>query len=204
VSRKRKRDAAPIAPHEIGRLAARRWAHLGRRDARRYGALLDFTPTHSLIRAEAESQQRQHAVNAWLIDQVRPDITGNARIRISKAKALADHAVVQGDKTTSPRAKHTNALRLERIEANLANMDAQLSANVAKILATKQTAVEALGTWETFYFQKAAVYTRARANAGRQAVSSVSAEVPSMRSIALVEIEGLDDVESSATTGGRK
>ena len=204
MSRKRKRDVAPIAPREVGRIAARKWAFLGRRDARRYGALLDFTPTHSLLRAEGEAQQGQHAVNAWLIEQVRPDITGNERIAVSHAKASADLAELLADRSASARVQHQNSLRIERLRATLANMEAQRRANVTKARGAVQTALEAIGTWEKYYFQVAAVYTRARANARGESVSSVSAEVPAMRSVPVVEIEGLEEEKPSKAAGGRK
>lgn len=205
MARKRNRDSAPTAPAEVTSWKARRWAKLGRRDAKRYGALLDFTMTHSLIRAAGEAQRGQHNVNAWLLNQVAPDKSGNQRIIVQRERLLADRALILADPTTSDRARKANAIQLERIESMLSNLEAQRRANVSKVQVLRQTAEQALGTWEKYYAQVAAVYARARANARGQSVSSVGAEVPALVSVPLVEIEGFDEGDiSSKTSGGRK
>jgi multidrug efflux pump subunit AcrA (membrane-fusion protein) len=177
---------------------------LGRRDAKRYGSLLDFTPTHSLLRAESEAQQGQHKVNAWLIRQVAPEQTGNERILVQMRKAQDDRSAILADKTSSARGQNQNALRLERLDSNLANMEAQWRANVSKARGAIQTADQALGTWDKYYSQIAAIYARARAIAGRQDVSAVAAEIPTMKFIPLVEVEGFDDDQLPKAAGGRR
>lgn len=208
VARKKKRDQAPMAPAEVSRGRARRWAALGRRDARRYGALQDYTATHSLLRAQGEAQRGQHNVNEWLLEQSAPVLSGNARIKIQMRKVREDRVQVMSDTTRSARVQSQNLTRIERLDSTLANMEAQLQSNVVKATGLSQMALEALGTWEAYYAQIAAIYTRARANASSQGVSAVAAEIPVMRSVNLVEIDGFDDGDSEggapARSGGRK
>lgn len=205
MARKRNRDAAPTAPATVSNSKARRWARLGKRDAKRYGALLDFTPTHSLLRAAGEARRGQHNVNVWLLAQVAPDKSGNQRIAVQRDRFLADRNLLAGDRTTSARAQHQIAARVERLDSALANLEAQRRSNITKVESLIQTADQALGTWETYYSQIAAIYARARANASGQAVSSVGAEIPALDSISLVEIEGFNDEDpGSSRSGGRK
>ncbi len=192
LARRKDSSAPPAAPNEVSTYKAQKWVRLGKADARKYGALLDVTATHSLIRAASEAQRGQHNVNAWLINQVGPDQTGNERILVGLRKATEEIELLANDRSTSPRVQHQNGLRLGRLEAQVSNLEAQWRANVTKGRGTIQIAEQALETWVRYYSQIAAIYTRARANAGVRDVSSVQAEIPAMESIPLVEVEGFD------------
>jgi hypothetical protein len=54
----------------------------GRKDAKKYSGLKDFTRTHALITAQAGAQAGQHRVNQWLIQSLDPLLVGNERIAV--------------------------------------------------------------------------------------------------------------------------
>lgn len=188
----RKRARVPSAPPSLTRAKVRFWTRLGRRDARKYGGLLDFTKTHALIKAINECQQGQHEVNEWLVREIEPERTGNLRIEVKSQLDRENLKSLKSSRTTSQRERARIDAAIARLELQMANAEAQKQANIVKGNSKFLIAHELMGTWEKHYGQMAAVYTRARAMQRNEDVSSVEAEIPVMDSVPVIEIDGFD------------
>ena len=191
---RRSKLGVPVAPATLSSRADSRWARRGRADSKRYGQLLDFTPTHSLLLAVDECRRGQHNVNAWLINEVEPERIGNLRIRVKMDADRERLKSLKASRVESQRLRARIAADIARLEYQLINSQAQYDSNLAKGLAKIQIAEQAMGTWDKYYRQIAAVYTRARTNSKDSNTASVEAEIPAMESIDLVVIDDFDEL----------
>jgi hypothetical protein len=90
VKRRRNLLGLPFAPATVPGGVRRRFQTLGRKDAKKYKNIQDFSRTHALLEAEAMAQAGQHTVNQWLFQRVQPIIAGNARIELPVREVETD------------------------------------------------------------------------------------------------------------------
>ena len=180
--------SAPLAS-KIGWIEKNRLRRQGRKDAKNYHGLNDYTRTHALIVEQAISQAGQNSVNQWLISACKPFTTGNAVIKIQRGAQESKIRDLVSRKPASRRAQSQIESQIEVEREKKSNLEAQFETNLTLIEASHKSAEQAMDSWVSRYEQAAAIYTRARANKAGETVTSVSAQVPPFDSIPMLEID---------------
>ncbi len=176
---------APLAPHNVGWITHLKISFRGRRDAKKYSGLKDFTRTHALITAQSIAQAGQHRVNQWLIESLDPLIAGNERISVQEEELNEQISSLRGQKSASGRDSRFSQRKAAELAELRSNLRSQKKSNTATMESLTMSAQEALGSWETYYDQIASLYSRARAVKGKAEISKVASEVPVFTSIQL-------------------
>jgi len=188
----------PIAPPALETRRARKCIRTGKKDAKKYKNLMDYTRTHGVIFLDVWPTQKQSRVNIWYDHETESIVQGIQRInvqlhayeiRLAKLKA-------RDDKTGRQR-RRTNG-EIERLDQDILNSMAQLRTNQQRGLSLRRQAIEAMQTWVTYRNEAVSLYSRARAMANGTDVSSVQSEIPPFTPIELTyipefEIETADD-----------
>lgn len=192
---KSKYSGAPIAPSSISWALSRKLKSQGRRDAKKYLGLKDYTRTHALIVAQSKAHSGQHEVNQWLIKSIEPLQIGNSRLTVVIEKLKDELTSVKGRKETSPRLAKANLHLVESIQNRIANERAQYKANKASIVSLILAAEEALDSWSSLYEEMAGIYARARAIKSRLDTAAVASEVPVFQSVVIARISDFELAE---------
>jgi hypothetical protein len=192
---KSKFSGAPIAPSRISLWQTVRLKSQGRRDAKKYLGLKDYTRTHALIVAQSKAQAGQHEVNQWLIKQIEPLQVGNSRLAVIIENLKDELSQVKARKEASPRLAKANLLAAQKIQKQVSNERAQFKANKAAIVSLVLSGEEALNSWESLYAEMAGVYTRARAMKSKQDIAAVASEVPVFQTIEIARISDFESTE---------
>ena len=185
---KDKWNSAPLAS-KIGWLEKARLRRQGRKDAKHYRGLNDYTRTHALIVQQAISQAGQNSVNQWLIEACKPYLTGNAGIKVQRGVQEFKIKDLGSRRPTSRRAQSQVESQIDVEREKKSNLEAQFETNLTLIEASHKSAEQAMDSWVSRYEQAAAIYTRARANKAKESVASVSAQVPPFEAIPMLEID---------------
>ena len=196
---RKRTTGAPFAPSEINGRIRRRFAALGKADARQYENLQDYTQTHATLEAEAIAQAGQHRVNEWLVKSVQPIVAGNARLELRVREVEAELAEVRKSEPSSGRDKLKLLARENDLVSELALLKAQHESNLRAIHSLRLQAEQGLESWVRYFQGLAAVYSRARKMRDRTLTQSAPAQAPHFRSIILNDV-GAD--ETSLKVGG--
>jgi hypothetical protein len=194
-------SSAPLASN-IGWLERGRLRRQGRKDAKHYRGLNDYTRTHALIVQQAISQAGQNSVNQWLIEACKPFLTGNAGIKVQRGVQEFKIQDLGSRKPSSRRAQSQIESQIDVEREKKSNLEAQFETNLTLIEASHKSAEQAMATWVSRYEQAAAIYTRARANKAKESVASVGAQVPPFDAIPMLEINQSNDAEDNKGLGG--
>lgn len=188
----RNRDL-PVAPSEVAAALARKFARMGREDAKKYKNLMDFTRTHAIMFIDKRPSQGQTKVNIWYEREAEPILSGNVRIHVTlqQLEHELDRAVKRVD--TTGRAQRRTAGEVDRLEREIMNFEAQLRTNIQRGFALRRKAEDAMTSWKTYREEGVTIYTRARAIATGIDVSSVRAEIPEFEPIELKFIPEFED-----------
>lgn len=182
-------SSAPVAPAKVSFLLGMKLRREGRRDAKKYVQLSDYTRTHAMIVAQNRALSGQREVNQWLIKKAGPLQVGNARLDAKQQLFLNELERLRKDPGLTNRAKKDAIWRIDLIEREILNTTSQTNANSAQLASLVLAAEQALGSWENYYEQMAGIYARARAIRLRQDADSARAEVPILEPIQLVDFE---------------
>lgn len=194
-------SSAPVAPATVGFWLSTKLRLQGRKDAKKYSDLSDYTRTHALIVAQNRALSGQREVNQWLIKKSSPLHVGNSRSLVKLNVYETELARLRSENVSGGRAKRLNQERIGMLQREILNTESQLESNSAQLGSLLLAAEQALGSWSNYYEQMAGIYTRARANKLKKSVDSVSAEVPELVSISLVDF---DEVETTNAVSTRK
>lgn len=197
-------SSAPVAPGIVGFWLTVKLKSQGRRDAKKYSQLSDYTRTHALIVAQNRALAGQREVNQWLIKKSAPLQVGNSRSVVKLNVYESELSRLKAENVTGGRLKRLNQERIGLLQREILNTESQLESNTAQLGTLLLAAEQALGSWSNYYEQMAGIYTRARSNKLRHNVDSVSAEVPELESITLVDFEELKQAESTPAKRGAK
>jgi len=178
-------SGAPLAPLNVGIILRFIISVQGRKDAKKYVGLNDFTRTHALIVAQSKAQAGQHRVNQWLIHALEPLTTGNERIAVKEEEIQEKLLALNSQKVSGGREHRALQKRIQELSEVKANLKSQRKSNSAAMDSLNLAAQEALHSWETYYDQMASLYSRARAIKSKSEISKVSSEVPVFNSIPL-------------------
>jgi len=178
-------SGAPLAPQRVNWLLAISIARQGRRDAKKYVGLKDFTRTHALIVAQSKAQAGQHRVNQWLIQALEPLTSGNERILVQEEELQEQILHLKTQKASNGRETRALQKKAAELAERRGNLRSQRKANQASMDSLSLSAQEALDSWETLYNQMASLYSRARAIKSKSEISKVASEVPVFTSIPL-------------------
>lgn len=192
---KSKFSGAPIAPSHISLIQSLKLKVQGRRDAKNYLGLKDYTRTHALIVAQSQVQAGQHEVNQWLIKSIEPLQIGNSRLSVVIEDLLEELAQVKGREETSPRLIRSNLIAISSIQKRLSNEQAQFKANRASIVSLILAGEEALSSWASMYNEMAGIYTRARATKSKLAIAAVASEVPVFQTVEIARVADFESTE---------
>lgn len=184
---KKSKSAAPIASARVKFWTKFKLRRQGRQDAKRFPTLEDFTRSHALISAEATATAGQRKVIRWFIDNRTPIETGNARIRIHRESVRAQIAASQS-KVQKQVGRELRRLesKIASLEQELVNLDAQHRSNLAMKDAIVLEAEQALESWNSYFNEMAAIYTRSRSRKSKGGSAS-AAEIPQFRGLELPE-----------------
>lgn len=189
-------SGAPLAPRSVKLIQSIRISWQGRKDAKKYSGLKDFTRTHALITAQAAAQAGQHRVNQWLIQSLDPLLVGNERIAVQEEDFLTQITGLKSQKPESGREARELERKIGELSKLRSNLRSQRKANFASMESLSNSGQEAMKSWETYYDQLASMYSRARAVKSKLDISKVASEVPVYISIPLVSSS---NVQASVT-----
>lgn len=182
-------SSAPVAPATVDFWLGVKLRREGRRDAKKYVQLSDYTRTHAMIVAQNRALAGQREVNQWLIKKAGPLQVGNARLNAKLELFAAELERLRKFPGETNRARRDSQWRVDLIEREILNTTSQINANSAQLASLVLAAEQALGSWGNYYEQMAGIYARARAIRLRQDVDSARAEVPILEPIQLVDFE---------------
>ena len=185
-------SSAPLAS-KISWTDKSRLRRQGRKDARHYRGLNDYTRTHALIVQQAISQAGQNSVNQWLIEACKPYLTGNSGIKVQRKLQEFKIQDLGSKNPASRRAQSQIATQIDVEREKKSNLEAQFETNLTLIEASHKSAEQAMDSWVSRYEQAAAIYTRARANKAKESVASVSAQVPPFEAVQMIEMLSAND-----------
>jgi hypothetical protein len=197
-------NGAPLAPHTVRWTTYLKISLRGRRDAKKYSGLKDFTRTHALITAQSLAQAGQHRVNQWLIESLDPLIAGNERISVQEEELNEQISALRAQKSASGRDSRFSQRKAAELAELRSNLRSQRKSNTATMESLTLSAQEALGSWETYYEQIASLYSRARAVKGKAEISKVASEVPVFTSIELAVTNFEKPLNETRRTRGAK
>lgn len=197
-------SSAPVAPGIVGFWLSIKLKSQGKRDAKKYSQLSDYTRTHALIVAQNRALAGQREVNQWLIKKSAPLQVGSSRSLVKLDVYESELARLKAESVTGGRHKRLNQERIGMLQREILNTESQLESNTAQLGTLLLAAEQALGSWSNYYEQMAGIYTRARSNKLRHNVDSVSAEVPELESIVLVDFDELIEPAAKAVKRGTK
>lgn len=185
-------SSAPVAPGTVGFWLTIKLKSQGRKDAKKYSQLSDYTRTHALIVAQNRALSGQREVNQWLIKKSAPLQVGNSRSIVKLNVYETELARLRSENASSGRQKRLGQERIGLLQREILNTESQLESNTAQLASLVLAAEQALGSWSNYYEQMAGIYTRARSNKLKKSVDSVSAEVPELENIELVDFAELE------------
>lgn len=197
-------SSAPVAPYQVDFWLTFRLRSQGKRDAKKYAQLSDYTRTHAIIVAQNRALAGQREVNQWLIKNASPLQVGNARSLVKIRLYESEIERMRIDPGSSGRARRLSTERIGILQREILNTESQLEANTAQLGSLMLAADQALGSWSNYYEQMAGIYARARANKLKHDVDSVRAEVPELVNIALVDFEEFETPDIVPTKRGKK
>lgn len=197
-------SSAPVAPHQVDFWLTLRLRAQGKRDAKKYAQLSDYTRTHAIIVAQNRALAGQREVNQWLIKNASPLQVGNARSLVKIRLYESEIERMRNEPGSSGRARRLSTERIGILQREILNTESQLEANTAQLGSLMLAADQALGSWSNYYEQMAGIYARARANKLKHDVDSVRAEVPELVNIALVDFEEFETPDIVPTKRGKK
>lgn len=172
-----------------------RWALIreGRKDAKKYLGLKDYTRTHILIAQQSISQRGQTDINTWLVKMSSTYLTGNTRIQVEAKYLEAKITELKSNLGSTGRKRKAGFAMLNRLMEEFSDFESQYKANQVTIRNLINQSEVAMPAWTHFYDQKAAIYTMARARKAKVDVDSVKSEIPVYEPVGLSELPGFDD-----------
>ncbi|NBX24144.1 MAG: hypothetical protein EBR52_08615 [Microbacteriaceae bacterium] len=183
----------PKAPTSIPwrwRLKLARW---GRRDARQYKSLKDFTRTHAIIEIDNMIRSKQIDVNFWLEIETRSLVLGNERIAVDlqQLEHELEEDLRRTDSTDRERAR--TAGRIASAQQRLANFEAQLRSNRQQGASDRRMAEQAMQSFTAFREMMVSAYTRYRALHAGGNIAAAQAEIPEFVPVPLTVLPQFDD-----------
>lgn len=165
----------------------------GKKDAKKYASLKDYSRTHILIAEQSKSQRGQISVNSWLNRMATAYATGNTRIQVQARGLVQQIALLEKVVPESGREAKAKQVKLGELTEELYDLESQYKANQVQIKAFVKSAETSMPAWARWYEQKAAIYTAARARKSKVDLDSVKAEIPKYESVPLAEVTDWQD-----------
>ncbi len=190
-------SSAPVAPNAVGYWLSRNLSSQGRVDAKKYAQINDYTRTHAILVAQNRALAGQREVNQWLIQNSSPLQVGTSRsvVKLAVLKAQLEH--LKSEHVVGGRLIRRSQERMGILQREIVNTESQIDSNTSQLESLSMAAEQALGSWSNYYAQMAGVYARARANKLGRNVDSVSAEIPELENVALVDFAEFDAAEAA-------
>lgn len=181
--------AGPLSKRERNRI--KRW---GRKDAK-INTSGSTTATHAVLVLKNLSERGQNEVNTWLINECKPQETGNAAILVQCAAGISRINAMREKVTTTQRGAKQLAETIAIEKEKLDDAVALYNRNLVLKEANHMTAEQAIDSWRGRYEEATSIYSRALANKAERDVASVSAEVPVFHGVPLVEVGNPRDID---------
>lgn len=193
-----------MAPVRVGFWRSRTLRRAGRRDAKKYQSIQDFTATHFIKNLEAETHASQRKVNAWLAQELAPLRAGNAALEDSVRQLDLRISRLELDLGPSGRIRKANTARLNTFRQQRLNNLSQRAANLANGISLIEVAGEAMDSWHRFFSANAAIYVRARSLKAKKSPPASAAALPSIDSIDLIETPDfyIEEFTTEGTSNG--
>jgi hypothetical protein len=188
-------SSVPLAPRTVKFWLSRKLRLQGKRDARKYSQLSDYTRTHAVIVVQNRALAGQREVNQWLINNATPLRVGNARSLVNVQYHESELQRLKTEPGNTPRARRLVDEKIVILRRSISDIESQLESNASQLASLALVAFQARGSWSNYYEQMAGIYSRARANKLKHDVDSVRAEVPDLENIPLVDFEENEGVE---------
>lgn len=176
-----RRNTPPMAPARPGFWLRQRTRRAGRKDARTYQSVQDFTRTHVIIGTQNRVRHGQRRVNTWVITRIEPIQAGNLTIQAQQAELSERRSALappSTDRGSLGRAKRRYEHELAEIDAEAIDLAKQYDSNIASAERILRAGSQAIGSWKNFYEQVAAEYARAKLSKTGKLAASNSAEIP--------------------------